>query len=319
MVDAPRTAVLVTGAGGYVGRLLVATLADAPAILDTIVAVDIQPPQARHPGVIYETIDICDASIVDVMRRHTIDTVVHLAAVVTPRPDQDREAQRVIDVDGTDNVLAACVEADVRKFVYTSSGAAYGYHADNPVLIDEDDPIRGNEIFAYAWHKRLVEERLAEYRSSHPQLEQLVFRVSTILGPSVHNQITAMFERPVVVGVAGADTPFCFISDEDVVACLERGVRGDETGVYNLTGDGVMTLREIAAAMGRRYLAVPEPWLRCGLTLLSRFDSSPYGPEQVIFLRHRPVLGNRRLKETFGFAPRWSSRQTFETYRHSRA
>jgi UDP-glucose 4-epimerase len=39
-----------------------------------------------------------------------------------------------------------------------------------------------------------------------------------------------------------------------------------------------------------------------------------YGPEQVDFLRYRPVLSNRRLKEEFGFTPRKTSRQVFEFF-----
>ena len=61
--------------------------------------------------------------------------------------------------------------------VVTSSGAAYGYHPDNPVPLTEDAPCRGNPEFAYADHKRQVEEMLAEVRATHPALEQVVLRV----------------------------------------------------------------------------------------------------------------------------------------------
>jgi UDP-glucose 4-epimerase len=44
---------------------------------------------------------------------------------------------------------------------------------------------------------------------------------------------------------------------------------------------------------------------------------SQYGPEQVNFLRYRPVLDNRRLKEVFGYVPRLSSAEVFELYRRS--
>jgi len=44
---------------------------------------------------------------------------------------------------------------------------------------------------------------------------------------------------------------------------------------------------------------------------------SQYGPEQVDFLRYRPVLDNRRLKEVFGYVPRLSSAEVFELFRKS--
>lgn len=316
----PR-AVLITGAGGYVGRLVTRALAAAPEPIETIVATDIRPPTAdeRIGGVTYRQLDVRAPSLAEVLREHGIDTVVHLAAIVTPGADDTRELQYAVDVEGTDNVLASCVEAGVGRLVYTSSGAAYGYHADNPALLDEEDALRGNEVFAYAWHKRLVEERLAHYRREHPELGQLVFRVGTILGESVDNQITALFERPIVLGLREAETPFCFVWDEDVVGCIVRGVFGDETGTFNLTGDGVMTLRECAHAAGRRYVALPSKLVEAGIGLLRRAELTRYGTEQILFLKHRPVLANRRLKEEFGYLPRRTSRQVFELYRRARA
>ena len=324
----PGLSVLVTGAAGYVGRLVVEALARVRAEpgssppLEKIVATDLRPlpRSALRDGVVFERLDITDRDrLRALLETHAVDVVVHLAAVVTPRPGDSREMQYAVDVEGTENVLSACVEAGVKKLVYTSSGAAYGYHADNPPLLREDDPLRGNEVFAYAWHKRLVEERLAVYRADHPELEQLVFRVSTVLGPTVHNQITAMFERPVVLGLRESDTPFCFVWDRDVVDAICGGVLGDATGTFNLTGHGVMTLREIAAGMGRRYVALPARVVEKGLALLERAELAPYGPEQVAFLRHRPVLDNDKLVHELGFVPQKTTREVFELYRSSRA
>ena len=81
----------------------------------------------------------------------------------------------------------------VERVVVSSSGAAYGYHADNPAWLTEDDPVRGTDTFPYSLHKRLVEEMLAGYRESAPQLEQVVLRIGTILGETVDNQITDLF------------------------------------------------------------------------------------------------------------------------------
>ncbi len=308
-----REAVLVTGASGYVGQKLVRALARDRRGLRAIVATDVRPPSERFDGVIYANLDVRSARLGDLLATHAIDTVVHLATIVTPTKGMSREVQYDVDVRGTANVLRACEAEGVKKLIVTSSGAAYGYHADNAPLLDEDAPLRGNEEFAYSHHKRLVEEMLAEHRASHPELEQLVFRPGTIIGVGAKNQITAMFEKPVVVGLRESATPFVFILDDDVVACLVAGVHGDATGIFNLAGDGVLTLREIAARLGKPFLPLPARAVRAGIGQLQRVGATQYGPEQVAFLAHRPVLSNERLKRVFGYRPK-SSREAFEIW-----
>lgn len=311
----PKRTILVTGGSGYLGRQVVARLANS-ADAQTVVSVDLRRPLEPSLGVVYATADVCSPRLTEIIGERNVEVVIHLAAVVTPRPGQTREDQHRIDVQGTRNLVEACAAHGVRKLVYTSSGAAYGYSALNGPLLDEGDTLRGNEVFAYAWHKRLVEEMLADWRQSHPELQQLIFRVSTILGPTVNNQITALFERRIVLGLRGVDTPFCFVSDEDVVSCLVAGACDDNDGIFNLTGDGVMTLREIAVAMGRRFVGVPERWLKRGLAVGHHRGWVASGPEQTLFLRHRPVMSNERLKRVFGRPA--SSREVFERYRGSR-
>lgn len=75
----------------------------------------------------------------------------------------------------------------------TNGGAAYGYRPDIPGLLGEDDPLRGNPVFAYADHKRQVEKLLARHRVESSRLQQVVFRACTILGETADNQITTLF------------------------------------------------------------------------------------------------------------------------------
>ncbi|RME52259.1 MAG: hypothetical protein D6795_06915, partial [Deltaproteobacteria bacterium] len=157
-----------------------------------------------------------------------------------------------------------------------------------------------------------------EYREKAPQLEQLVFRPGTVLGAETDNQITALFEGPIILGIRGSDTPFVFIWDHDVVSCLLLGITTDRTGIYNLAGDGVVTMRQIAGIVGRPYLPLPVWSVRGGLFLLRKVGLTPYGPEQVDFLRYRPVLSNRRLKEEFGYRPEKTSLETFHFYLEAR-
>ena len=312
--------VLVTGAAGYLGSNLVKSLADRAATVGDpacIVASDVRevPAERRLAGVEYVALDVRAPGLAEVLAEHRIDTVVHLAAIVTPGPQSNRELEYSVDVLGTRNVLDACVARGVRRIIVTSSGAAYGYHADNPEWLTEDHPVRGNEAFAYSHHKRLVEEMLAEYRNEHPSLEQVVFRVGTILGETTRNQITALFERPRLIAIRGSRSPFVFIWDRDVAGAIEHAIFSGPPGIYNVAGDGALSIQEIASRLGKRCITLPPGLLRAALAVLHPLRLSQYGPEQVDFLRYRPVLDNRRLKEVFGYVPQLTSAEVFELYR----
>lgn len=298
--------ILITGAAGYVGSRAGTRLAREHFVLGT----DLRP--RTDLGFEVLPLDIRDRSLGHLLRERRITHVVHLASVLEGSGDRARDYD--IDVNGTRNVVEGCLAARVRHLTVSSSGAAYGYHADNPAWISETDPLRATASFAYAHHKRLVEEMLEAYRRSHPQLAQLVLRIGTVLGATTQNQITALFRKRRILCVAGSESPFVFIWDEDVAAAIAHGIAGDRVGIFNVAGDGALTLREIARRLGKPRLVLPASLLKGALGLGRALGVSRYGPEQLDFLRWRPVLSNARLKSEFGFTPSKTSAETFALF-----
>ena len=387
-VETPPKTVLVTGASGYLGKHLIHALASDRKGIKNILAVDIRKPspETREKGITYLKADVRSLEINRIIKTHSVDTIVHLATIVTPPKGSSPDLAYSVDVIGTQNVLNACIENNVKKIIVTSSGAAYGYYADNAPFLAEDDPIRGNREFPYAYHKRLVEEMLAEYRAEYPGLKQIVFRPGTILGENVSNQITNLFEKKIVLGIKGADSPFVFIWDQDVVNCIKKGITEDKEGIYNLAGDGTLTMKQIAGILEKRYVEVSDTLLEKLFGLFQKirgvqlgvkksipsvigpvimnfqlvqdmltgilprsihplveklhkaqnhlgrilpenigplFDLlennlPPYRPEQVVFLKYRPVLSNQKLKNEFGYTPLKTSEDVFRFYLDTR-
>lgn len=300
--------VLITGAAGYIGGLLGRRLAGTFRVTGT----DLRARSVAEAGFEVLRLDVRDRALEALLRDHAVTHVVHLASVLESSGDRERDHD--IDVNGTRNVVDCCVRAGVRHLTVASSGAAYGYHADNPAWLTEDDALRATPSFAYAHHKRLVEEMLASYRTAHPRLAQLVLRIGTVLGATTRNQITALFDKRRILGVRGSDSPFVFIWDEDVVGAITHGLATDRGGIYNLAGDGALTIHEIAATLGKPTLLLPAAVLRGLLTAGRALGLSRYGPEQLDFLRFRPVLSNRRLKQEFGYVPRQTSAEAFRHF-----
>ena len=305
-----QRSILVTGGAGYLGSKLVRRLARRSDL--RVLVTDLRLPTSPVDGVAYECLDVRDPTLADLVAREKIDTVVHLAAMVSP--GRDRELEYSVDVGGTRNVLDACLRHGVRRLVTTSSGAAYGYCADNPRRLREEHPLRADETFSYAWHKRLVEEVLAEARRDSPHLEQVIFRPCTILGRGVHNRITLLFDRPWLVGVSGGDDRFVLVWDEDVARALECALDSRRTGIFNLAADGALPMAELARRMGKAYRPLPAWLLKVVLGVGRRLGLTDYGPEQVPFLQYRPVLDNSRLKEELGFVPEKTSSEVFALF-----
>ena len=315
-----KARILITGGGGYLGSQVVARLAALPDGVrpETIVSHDLREPASRLPHVNYLACDIRSAQLAEAIGQRRIDVVVHLAAIMPSGKAQTRALEHDVDVNGTRKLLEACVQHGVKRIVVSSSGAAYGYHADNPPWLTEDMPVRGNAVFAYSHHKRLVETMLADYRKDHPTLEQVVLRIGTILGPTVRNQITDMFEKPRLLAIRGSDSPFVFIWDQDVVGIILRAVSDGPSGIYNVAGDGALTIHEIAERLGKKTRPLPAWLLRTALSILKPLGLTQYGPEQLDFLRYRPVLLNTRLKTVFGYTPTYTSAQVLDLYHSAR-
>jgi len=107
--------VLVTGAGGFLGRAVVRRLNDAGHAVVALVRDD--AANVGIDGIETRTGDIVN---LDAMAQAVAgcDAIVHCAAHVTPFGRIDDYYD--VNVRGTDNLLAACEIAGVRKFVFTS-------------------------------------------------------------------------------------------------------------------------------------------------------------------------------------------------------
>lgn len=306
------TRILITGAAGLVGQTLLQELAQAGG--HEVLATDLTCPDLP-PGILFERMDVTGNDPDRLIGTFRPEVIIHLASVVTPPPGAGRDLAFAVDVTGTQNVLTAALAHGVRRLVVTSSGAAYGYHPDNPVPLRETDPLRGNPEFAYSDHKRQVEEILANARQDHPGLEQVILRVGTVLGEGAENQITALFHKPRLLAVSGTESPFVFIWSRDLARVLARAATDGPTGIYNVAGDGAPGVSDLARTLGKPVLRLPAWALKAALSIARPLGLSRYGPEQVRFLQYRPVLDNTALKDRFGYTPERSSAEVFDLWR----
>ncbi len=175
-----RPTVLVTGGAGYIGSHVVWALHDVGwpvVVLDDFSSG--RPETLPADGVALVVGDVADAALVaDVLERHGIGAVVHLAgSIVVPESVARPLAYYRNNTAGGLILLQACVDARIPAFVFSSSAAVYGEPARVPVA--EDAPTR--PLNPYGRSKLMTEQMLEDAHAAHG-LPHVVLRYFNVAG-----------------------------------------------------------------------------------------------------------------------------------------
>ena len=233
--------ILVTGAAGFIGSKLTATLV---ARGDCVVGVDnfseatdasLKRARAAHFGLEIQPLDMADPVALDALfDRERFDTVVHLAAQAGVRYSATHPYACVQNnVTGFLNVLEACRSHGVGQLIFASSSSVYGADARTPFSEGEraDRPVS-----LYAATKR-ADELMAHAYSQLYGLRVTGLRFFTVYGPWGRPDMAPMlFARAICSGEPievfnGGDMlrDFTYIDDvvEGIVRVIDRsGLRG---------------------------------------------------------------------------------------------
>ena len=172
--------IIVTGAGGFVGRHLVNLLLQAGhVVVGTDSDVDAIPESARAIAG-----DLGDRATRTKVLEGGCDGIVHLATLPGGAAEADHAASRRINVDAMyDLILEASVVRPGLRFVYASSIAVYGDPL--PDQVDDHTPLSPKMI--YGGHKAMMEDAVAMF-SNRCAIDGVTLRLPGILarprGPS---------------------------------------------------------------------------------------------------------------------------------------
>jgi nucleoside-diphosphate-sugar epimerase len=251
---------------------------------------------------------------------------VHLAFIIFG----SHEESASVNLEGSRNVFEAARDAGAQRIVYASSVAAYGFHAGRPELLTEDEPARGTDEHYYSAQKAELEGTLAEILDG-AQTDAYVFRPCIVAGPdalllienipyvSLGEKLPGAVRRlldvmPVLKPVIpDPGTRFQLVHADDVATAMRAGVLGrGEPGVYNLAGDGELTMADLAKALGWYSIPVPDLVVDGTAEMVARLPFLPAETQWVNALREPVLMDTKKARSKLRWRPKHDARDTLD-------
>ena len=204
--------ILVTGGGGFIGTEVCKILLQKGHNVKSfdLIKNTLTNIESNFNGSILDPIELSNAI-------KGCDYVIHLAAALgVANTEKNRLECLHINIQGTINVLEACVKHNIKKIVFASSSEIYGEQQYNP--ISEKAPL--NTKSNYAITKLIGEEYLRAYYETH-SLKYNVCRLFNVYGPQQkQNFVTSIFVNNTIknkdINIYGDGKQirsFCYVSD----------------------------------------------------------------------------------------------------------
>jgi len=283
---------LVTGGAGFIGSNLVETLL---GIGHTVVCVDNESSDAHDKPYWNEnSINICgdirDYNLMSSSMRG-VDYVFHLAAEARIQPAIENPINAVSVNDlGTATILQCARENQIKKFMFSSTSAAYGRNKSPNIETQSPDPLNPYSV------TKLNGENLCRMYTELFGLPTVIFRYFNVYGPrqpirGQYAPVLGIFKRqkdanePLTI-VGDGNQRRDFVHVEDVARANVMAALADPSGdvygeVYNV-GTGVnFSVNEIAEMFQHSKTYIPP---RPGEARMS-------------------LANNQKIKNTFGWSP----------------
>lgn len=287
----------MTGANGFVGRRVVASLAVAGTPVRAVVRPTASGPRnlpgvevhRLGPGGWAAALAGCDAVVHLVARTHQLHE---------DGTEEVEAGYRAVNVELTAEVLAAAEQAGARRVVYLSSVKAVGESRDAPY--DEHTPPRPQDAYG---RTKLAAEQLVQASA----LETVVLRPPLVYGPGVLGNVRRLLAAasrgvPLPLGRATARRSLVHVDNLADAVRVALDLPAAVGRSYFVADDEVLSVRELveqlAAGLGRpaRLVSVPP----AALLALGRLAGRSDEVERLV----RPlVLDSSPLRDELGWAP----------------
>jgi UDP-glucose 4-epimerase len=317
--------VAVTGPTGEIGRAVVAALERAREVKRVLGMARRQfdPAERDWKKVSYRRGDVLDRGAVDELVGEA-DVVIHLAFMIMGSEEESRS----VNLDGSRNVFEATVAAGVKRLIYASSVAAYGFYRENPQPLTEEVPARGTASHYYSAHKAEVEALLKDTLAG-AVTEAYVFRPCIVGGRDApllidslpYTQISERLPAAVLRLLDGVPilkpvlpdpgVPFQLVHHDDVASAMRAAVLGrGMPGAYNLAGSGELTVKQLADELGWYSIPVPDLAVGAVAEMVARLGFLPARAQWIAAFRAPTIMDTSKARRELRWRPKHDALQT---------
>ena len=302
--------ILITGGAGYFGSVLVQKLIERGHDCRVF---DI----ANEDQVVTDATYIHgDIRNIDAIRKacEGVDIIHHNVAQVPLAKDKD--LFRSVNIGGTENLLQAALEANVKKVIYTSSSAVYGVPSQNPVF--ETHIPKPGEAYGAA---KLEGETLCK-NFIKKGLDISIIRPRTIIGHGRLGIFQILFEwiaegRNVPV-LGKGDNLYQFVHADDLAECCILAGERKGSEIYNCGATDFGSMRETLenlcqhAGTGSKVVSLPFRLAVHGMNISSALGLSPLGAYHSLMYGRSMYFDTTKAETELKWQPTFSNSEMFK-------
>jgi dihydroflavonol-4-reductase len=306
--------ILVTGATGHIGNVLIRLLKTRGEKVRALVM----------PGEDLRCLDGVDVEIVegDITQPNTliramkgVQNVYHLAGMISIMPGENN-VLRSVNVQGTVNVIQACIRAGIQRLVYTSSIHAIA-RVPQGVTIDETVPFDPDNSCG-EYDRSKAEASLAVLNATQQGLDAVIVCPTGVIGPYDYRRselgqliLDCVEEKPQLY----VDGAYDFVDVRDVangmILANENGRKG-ETYILSgerITVDNLLTAIQKTAHLRFIKLRIPMPIARLMATFTPTYyrltHTKPrFTSYSLETLESNSVISHAKAQKELGYRPR---------------
>ncbi|OOG74586.1 NAD(P)-dependent oxidoreductase [Algoriphagus sp. A40] len=282
--------ILITGANGFLGKLIWKQLCDSHEILtlgrnsDNDFSIDIAKGVPELPEV---------------------DILIHSAgkAHIVPKTEKERMAFFEVNVQGTSNLLKG-ITSMPKLFVFISSVSVYGLETGSE--IDEGFPLKGGSPYA---DSKIEAEKLVKDWGQNHGVQVVILRLPLIAGPNPPGNLGAIIKAirsGYYVRLGKGEARKSMVLAEDVAALIPSLL--GKSGTFNLCDGYHPKLSEldleIAGQFGKKVRSVPEKLLAPLAKLGDLLPFFPLNSYRLDKLSHTLTFSDQKARKELAWNPR---------------